>query len=80
VREYGAIRDALIDTAVAAGMQPTLEDLQLVFDCTITGIAHAVSEYTFQRDAELRRQATNISRLSRTSSAIHWLRSMAFSS
>ena len=57
VREYGAIRDALIDTAVAAGMQPTLEDLQLVFDCTITGIAHAVSEYTFQRDAELRRQA-----------------------
>jgi signal transduction histidine kinase len=57
VREYGALRDALIDTAVAAGIVPTLDELQLMFDSTISGIAHAVSEYTFQRDAELRRQA-----------------------
>ncbi|MEO8844812.1 MAG: sensor histidine kinase [Kofleriaceae bacterium] len=57
VREYGALRDALIATAVDAGHEPTRAELQLIFDCTITGIAHAVSEYTFQRDAELRRQA-----------------------
>lgn len=57
VREYGALRDALIATAVDAGMEPNLVELQLIFDCTITGIAQAVSEYTFQRDAELRRQA-----------------------
>jgi signal transduction histidine kinase len=57
VREYGALRDALIDTAVDAGMQPELDEVQQVFDCIIAGIAHAVSEYTYQRDAELRRQA-----------------------
>jgi signal transduction histidine kinase len=57
VREYGALRDAIIATAVDAGLEPSLADLQLIFDCTITGIAQAVSEYTFQRDAELRRQA-----------------------
>ena len=57
VREYGALRDALVATAVDAGMQPALDEVQLVFDCIITGIAHAVSEYTYQRDAELRRQA-----------------------
>jgi len=57
VREYGALRDALIGTAVDAGTTPTLGEIQLVFDCIITGIAHAVSEYTYQRDAELRRQA-----------------------
>jgi signal transduction histidine kinase len=57
VREYGALRDALIATAIDAGLEPTLAELQRIFDCTITGIAHAVSEYTFQRDAELRRQA-----------------------
>ncbi len=57
VMEYGALRDALIATAVEAGIQPELAELQLIFDCIITGIASAVSEYTFQRDAELRRQA-----------------------
>jgi signal transduction histidine kinase len=57
VREYGALRDALVATAVDAGLQPDLDEVQLVFDCIITGIAHAVSEYTYQRDAELRRQA-----------------------
>ena len=57
VREYGALRNALVATAVDAGLEPTLGELQLIFDCMVTGIAHAVSEYTFQRDAELRRQA-----------------------
>lgn len=57
IREYGALRDALLWTAVGAGIVPNLDEIQLIFDCIITGIAHAVSEYTYQRDAELRRQA-----------------------
>ncbi len=57
IREYGALRDAILSTAVEAGILPSLDEIQLVFDCIITGIAHAVSEYTYQRDAELRRQA-----------------------
>ena len=57
VREYGALRDAMIAVARDAGAQVTFRELQVVFDCTIVGIAHAVSEYTHQRDAELLRQA-----------------------
>jgi len=57
VREYGALRDAIVATARDAGAQPTFRELQVLFDCIITGIAHAVSEYTHQRDAELVRQA-----------------------
>jgi signal transduction histidine kinase len=57
VREYGALRDAIVDTARAQGEQLTFRELQVVFDCIVIGIAHAVSEYTIQRDAELLRQA-----------------------
>jgi hypothetical protein len=54
VSEYDALRDALIATVLDAGIQPEVAELQLVFDCIISGIAHAVSEYTYQRDAEPR--------------------------
>jgi len=56
VREYGALRDAIVATVVDDGGQLTLRELQVVFDCIVIGIAHAVSEYTTQRDAELLRQ------------------------
>lgn len=57
VREYGALRHAIIATARAAGAEIRFAELEVVFDCTITGIAHAVSEYSQQRDANLLRQA-----------------------
>ncbi len=57
VREYGALRDAIVETARAAGEPITFGEMQTIFDCMIDGIAHAVSEYTRQRDAELLRQA-----------------------
>jgi signal transduction histidine kinase len=55
VREYGALRDAIL--AVASAQQVTVRDSeqQVLFDCIITGIAEAVSEYQRQRDAELQR-------------------------
>ncbi|MEO7033903.1 MAG: sensor histidine kinase [Polyangiaceae bacterium] len=56
VREYGVLRDAIVTTAIDAGEQVTFREIQVVFDCMITGIAHAVSEYARQRDAELLRQ------------------------
>jgi len=56
VREYGALRDAIIGTARDTGAQPTFREIQVLFDAIISGIAHAVSEYTHQRDAELLRQ------------------------
>lgn len=56
VREYGALRDAIVDTVREAGAQMTFRELQVIFDATIVGIAHAVSEYTRQRNAELHRQ------------------------
>jgi signal transduction histidine kinase len=57
VREYGVLRDAVIATVLEAGEQISFREMQVVFDCMITGIAHAVSEYARQRDAELLRQA-----------------------
>jgi signal transduction histidine kinase len=55
VREYGALRDAILE--VAKAHQVAVRDLELdvLFDCIITGIAEAVSEYQRQRDAELQR-------------------------
>jgi signal transduction histidine kinase len=57
VREYGALRDAIVDTARAAGAPITFRELQVLFDAIVDGIARAVAEYTRQRDAELSRQA-----------------------
>jgi len=56
VREYGAMRDAIISVGRDAGAQITFAEAQVVFDATIEGIASAVSEYARQRDAELHRQ------------------------
>lgn len=57
VREYGALRDAIISAARDTGAQVTFRELQVVSDCIVSGIAKAVSEYTRQRDAEQMRQA-----------------------
>jgi signal transduction histidine kinase len=55
VREYGALRNAIVSTARELGANPTFEEMQCVFNSTISGIARAVSEYTRQRDAEQQR-------------------------
>jgi signal transduction histidine kinase len=55
VREYGALRDAIVTTALEVGGPITFAELQCVFSSTISGIARAVSEYARQRDAEQQR-------------------------
>ena len=55
VREYGALRDAILATARAEQVTVRDLDLDVLFECIITGIAEAVSEYQRQRDAELQR-------------------------
>jgi signal transduction histidine kinase len=57
VREYGALRQAIIATARDLGTQLTERERDIVVDSTIVGIAHAVTEYARQRDAELLRLA-----------------------
>jgi hypothetical protein len=56
VREYGALRDAIVDTAREAGAQISFRELEIIFRSTVGGIADAVSEYSRQRDAEQQRQ------------------------
>ena len=56
VREYGALRDAIVEEASAEGVVIEPAERDILFDCVITGIADAVSEYQRQRDAELQRQ------------------------
>ncbi len=57
VREYGALLNAIVATARGAGVEPTFRELTVLSDSTISGIAHAVTEYSQQRDAELLRLA-----------------------
>ncbi len=56
VREYGALRNAILATGRDAGATISLREQQTVFDATVTGIAQAVSQYSRQRDAEVQRQ------------------------
>jgi signal transduction histidine kinase len=55
VREYGALQTAILAVAKAEGVAVQDWELDILFDCVITGIAEAVSEYQRQRDAELQR-------------------------
>lgn len=56
VREYGALRDSIVEVAQAERIGISVLEQQVLFDCVITGIAAAVSEYAHERDAELNRQ------------------------
>lgn len=55
VREYGAMRDAVLAVAKSEQLSVREPELDVLFECVITGIAEAVSEYQRQRDAELQR-------------------------
>lgn len=55
VREYGALRDAILATALEAGAALELGELNSLSRSIISGIAQAVSEYARQRDAEQQR-------------------------
>lgn len=55
VREYGALRNAILAVARVKQVVVRDSDLDVLFECIITGIAEAVSEYQRQRDAELQR-------------------------
>jgi len=55
VREYGALRDAIVETARLHGVTVSAVEYQVLFDTAVTGIAGAVTEYSRQRDAELHR-------------------------
>lgn len=55
VREYGAMRHAIVAVAREYDVELTLAELQCLFDSTVAGIARAVSEYARQRDAEQQR-------------------------
>lgn len=56
IREYGALRDAIWATLLAAGVEPTRGEQQQLFTSIVDGIARAASEFSRQRDAELHRQ------------------------
>jgi signal transduction histidine kinase len=55
VREYGALRNAVLAVAKAEQLEVREPEMEVLFECVVTGIAEAVSEYQRQRDAELQR-------------------------
>jgi signal transduction histidine kinase len=57
VREYGLLQRCIVDVAARAGVRLSPDDFQMLGDSISSGIADAVTQYSRQRDAELRRQA-----------------------
>jgi signal transduction histidine kinase len=58
VREYGALRECIVETADEERITIRDRERDVLSDCVITGIAGAVSEYQRQREAEQHRQAS----------------------
>jgi signal transduction histidine kinase len=56
VREYGALHRCIIEIADEAGLTITSHEQTIIARCLTSGIAHAVSQYVSDRDAELHRQ------------------------
>lgn len=57
VREYGMLRDTLMTMVRETHLAVDPRDLDVLFDSLISGIADAVTQYTEEREAELRRQS-----------------------
>jgi signal transduction histidine kinase/ActR/RegA family two-component response regulator len=56
VREYGVLRHAVLVTAKASGVSPTVDEFEVLAKCLNVGIAEATAEYVRHRDAELNKQ------------------------
>jgi signal transduction histidine kinase/ActR/RegA family two-component response regulator len=56
VREYGVLRHAIMETAQASGVSPTVDEFEVLAKCLNVGIAEATAEYGRHRDAEFSKQ------------------------
>jgi signal transduction histidine kinase len=58
IREYGLLHEAIIDTAAAAELVIGAKEARTLASCINKGTRDAVTQYQFQRETELQRQAT----------------------
>lgn len=57
VREYGILRRCIRELAEESGLKMSPEELDVIFECLISGIADAVTQYAREREAERQRQS-----------------------
>jgi signal transduction histidine kinase len=57
VREYGTLQRCIVEAAKREGVQISVDEYAVLGESISIGIADAVTQYSRQRDAELRRQA-----------------------
>jgi signal transduction histidine kinase len=57
IREYGALRDVVLDLARQGGVEPTVRDLEIFARLMIAAVAEAAEQYSLGRDRQLREQA-----------------------
>jgi signal transduction histidine kinase/ActR/RegA family two-component response regulator len=60
VREYGVLRQAIMATAKASGVSPTIDEFEVLAQCLNAGIAEATAEYGRHRDAELSKRRRDV--------------------
>ncbi len=58
VREYGMLRRSIVAIASQDSVELNREDLDVLFECLISGIADAVTQYSEEREADRRRQSS----------------------
>jgi signal transduction histidine kinase len=57
IREYGLLHEAVLDLAATAGLTLTMDEAKVLASCLNKGTRDAVTQYQWQRDAQLQRQA-----------------------
>jgi len=73
VREYGLLHVTILDLAEQARVQITEAEAKVLATCLNTGTADAVTQYQWQRDSEVQRQASeHLGFIARTSCATCW--------
>jgi len=58
VREYGMLRRTIVTLVIQDGTEIAPADFDVLFECLISGIADAVTQYTAEREAERQRQSS----------------------
>jgi signal transduction histidine kinase len=65
VREYGILRNVILEFARASGPSLTIDEFDVLAKCLNVGLAEAVAEYTRYRDDQLKAERSRLEFLSR---------------
>jgi signal transduction histidine kinase/ActR/RegA family two-component response regulator len=60
IREYGILRHCILQVAKEAGVQPSIDEYDILAKCLSVGVTEATAEYIKYRDAQFNAQKSNL--------------------